>query len=448
MKQNTKIVELLTSAAMALPGLAVQAESAPLVAHADFGYGTYDESGARYDINVYQSKLTMPLTDKTALTVLTQRDLQTGASFIFAEPQSMVYFGEPVNVGNPSVVVPIVSGASIKDVRDSISLTGTYYFASSIMSVGYRYSTEDDYLSHSVYSEWAGLFNKKNSEFTIGLSYSNDHVRLPRGSNKRNPATHVPLVTGASLLESQGGSSEFDLLIGLRQDWSAKTTSLISGSFSKKRGYLGDPYKRTAIYGNAQARRPGSVFIPDTSAIGIPLNIAEGMTIDFDRRPGLRETYGAIGKVIHYFEQPNSAVHLQYQLAYNTWGMVSNTLEASYHQPFRSSWRVVPLIRYYTQTQADFYAYIFEATGEAPFPAKLLPIGLENSSDNRLSKFGTFNTQLGVVKRFVNDIELEGVAGVYASREWLHWGTPPEVSHPFNNYTATYFGLNVGIDFS
>lgn len=446
MNRSNNIVKVLTTAALSLPGLQVQAESPPSVIHAEFGYGTYDESGPRYDVNVYQSKISAPVTEKTSISISTIRELQTGASFVFAEPQSLIYFGEPINVGNPSVIVPVISGASIKEIRDSINVEGSYYFPSSILSIGYDYSTETDYLSNSINTEWRVLLNKKNTEIIVGLGYSSNHVHLPRGSNKRNPATLVPLVTGASLIESQGSNSEVEIVFGLRQDWSEKTTSSITLGFDKRRGYLGDPYKRTAIYGDATSRRPGSVFIPG-NIVGMPLNIPEGMTIDFDRRPGLRETWGFIGKLLHYYETYNSALHLKYEFAHNTWGINSNVLEASYHQPFSHSWRIVPLVRYYTQSQANFYSYMFEETGGAPFPAKLLPVPLENSSDNRLSKFGNINAQLSLSKKFPNDIELLALAGVYASREWLHLGPSPEVSNPYNNYTATYVSLNVGIDF-
>lgn len=444
--KNNKIIKLLTSAALALPGLHAQAEAPPQFTHAEFGYGTYDESGPRYNVNIYQSQISFPVTEKTSIAISTQRDLQTGASFIMAEPQSLVYYGEANNVGNPSLIVPLVSGASIKETRDTISMTGSYYLSESIVSAGYRYSTEYDFLSNGAHIELRRLLNKKNTEITVGLGYQDNEVRLPRGSNRRNPLAFAPLVTGASLIESQGKNSEFLFSVGLRQDFSEKTTGSMSFNFSKKRGYLGDPYKRTVIYGNATAVRPGSNFIAD-GIMGFSLNIPAGLTIDFDRRPGRKESFAASGTLIHYIEKYDSGIHCKYEFVHNDWNINSNSLEVSYHQPVKQTWRVIPLVRYYTQDQAYFYSYMFAETGGAPFPAKLLPVGLENSSDNRLSRFGTFNAQMSIDKRFQNEIHLIFIGGVYASREWLHLGPSPEVSHPFNNYTSTYGALNITIDF-
>lgn len=432
MKKNKNIVKLLTAAALALPtSQPALAESPPAMTRAEFGYGTYDESGNRYNINVYQSKITAPVTEKTSISIQTMRDLQTGASFVFAEPQSFIYIGAN-NPGNPSVLVPVYSGASITEVRDSINVGGSYYFPDSILSIGYRYSTEDDYLSHSADVEWRQFMNKKNTELAFGLGYSDDQIHPTLAAN----------VPNRSSIESNGSKSIIRAVVGIRQDWSPKATTQFGVGYDHARGYLADPYKRVMIYGNAVPVRPGSSFI------GGGVNIPAGLTIDFDRRPGQRETWSVLGKFIYYFEKANSSIQAQYQYAHNDWDIGSSTLEASYHQPFGASWRVIPLMRYYTQSEAYFYSYMFAARGGAPFPAKLLPVGLENSCDYRLSKLGTLNSQISLNKKFPADIELDFIGGIYMSREWLHLGSDPEVAHPAVNYTSTYFAVNVAIDFA
>lgn len=443
MKHNKSIVKLLTTAALALPGIQqVQAESPSPIPRAEFGYSNYDESGNRYKINVYQSRFELPVTEKTSISILTARDLQTGASFVFGEPQSLIYYGFAHNPGNPSIVEPVITAASITEVRDSFAISGSYYFPESILTVGYRYSTEDDYLSNSTDIEWRKLFCKKTRELTMGVGYSAD--------NYKPTLDGVPGHLPRESVESSGEKSTFTAVLGLRQDISPKTTSRFGASYSLDRGYLGDPYKRVSIYGNATNVRPGSAFLPNSFFPFDPfsrLNIPAGLTVDYDRRPGKREMWSAMAEIIRYIEYFSSSVHAQYRYTQNTWGISSNMIEASYHQPFSRTWRFIPLARYYTQTEADFYSYMFAAQGGAPFPAKLLPVGLENSSDNRLSRFGTFNAQVSIIKQFPADIDLSFIGGIYASREWLHWGTDPEVSNPFNNYTSTYLSVNVGINF-
>lgn len=446
MKKNINIVKLLTATALTLPGFQPAfAESPPAMTRAEFGYGTYDESGARYDINVYESSITVPVTEKTSISLSTVRDLQTGASMVLPVPQTISYAGlfggfPESPIGNPSVLEPIITQASITEVRDSFSINGSYYFPESIVSVGYRYSTEDDYLSHSVNAEWRKLFNKKNTELSFGVGYSDDQI----SPTEDKVPTHLP-----KTIENSGSKSVIKAVLGLRQDWDPKTTSDIGLSFSHDSGYLADPYKRVIIYGNALGVRPGSAYVPNQFYPGAAgLGIPAGLTADYDRRPGHRDMWSIMGKIIRYIETFDSAIHAEYVYTHNDWDIGSNMLEFSYHQPFGDTWRVVPLVRYYTQSEAYFYAYAFEVTGGAPFPAKLLPVGLESSSDNRLSKFGSLNTQISLSKKLPFDMELDFVGGIYMSREWLHLGSDPEVSNPWNNYTATYFGLNVAIDFA
>lgn len=431
-KSYKNAIKLLTSAALVLPGIQAKAEAPPPIPHAEFRYSTYDETGVRYDINVYQALLEIPIQNKILVSLLTQRDLQTGASFVFAAPQRLAE-----GQGSGAIVVPVTTQASIRENRESMDLTGSYYFPKSIASLGVGYSTEDDYVSKSVNVQWRRLFKKKTRELALGFGYSADEV-MP---TLDGVPTHLPRES----IESEGHIASLKFVAGLRQDFTPKTTGKFTFSYEDESGYLADPYKRVSIYGNATALRPGSVFLPGFFFGG---QLPAGITVDYDRRPGTRYKQGYEATLIHYLDKANSSVHLQYAYAQDTWGIHSNEIELKYFQPFSGTWLVAPLIRYYTQQQASFYAYIFNvAPNHPPFIASQLPDSLESSCDYRLAKFGTLNAQLMLSKRFIRDIELSFTGGVYLSREWLHWGHSPEVSNPFTHYTATYLAINTAIDF-
>lgn len=426
-------IKLLTSAALLLPGIqAAKAEAPPSIPRAEFRYSTYDETGVRYDINVYQALLEIPLQNKALVSLTTQRDLQTGASFVFAAPQRLAQ-----SQGSGAVVVPVVSAASIRENRESVELNGSYYFPKSIATLGFGYSTEDDYVSRSVSVQWRRLFKKKTRELSLGLGYSSDEVTpTPDGL-----PGHLPRES----IESEGDIASWKFVAGLRQDFTPKTTGKLNYSYHAQSGYLADPYKRVAIYGNATALRPGSIYLPGFFFGG---QLPAGITVDYDRRPGNRYTQGYEATLIHYCEKAKSSVHLQYSYAQDTWGIHSNEVKLTYFQPFSETWLISPLIRYYTQQEASFYGYIFNiAPNNAPFAAVQLPDALESSCDYRLAKLGTLNAQLVLSKRFIRDIELSFTGGVYLSREWLHFGHSPTISNPFVHYTATYFGINTAIDF-
>ena len=83
--------------------------------------------------------------------------------------------------------------------------------------------------------------------------------------------------------------------------------------------------------------------------------------------------------------------HLDYRYFDDDWGITSHTLHTSWYQNFGAWFQVVPNVRYYSQSEADFYR---------PVDAFDLPLDVHQSSDFRLSAYGAFTFGVkGIVRQ-------------------------------------------------
>lgn len=445
-KSPQNIVALLTTAALTLPGIQQVKADAPIDhVRADTKFTHYEEAGKRYKIDTYQTKFDIPINDEWQLTLKLDEDLMTGASERAPVPDSFYYFlANNPNPGNPAIIryndFLQLTGATIADKRQAIDATATYYFPETVVAFGAGYSTEHDYEARYAHLELRKPYNKKNTEVSFSIGFSSDKV---------TPVTYnsaVPIPPRD--LHASGNKSTLTLVGGVRQDLSAKTSIQGLVGYSQDRGYLGDPYRLVAIIGDSTLVRPGSAFFPDLAAFGLPLNIPAGVSADYDRRPNIKEERTYLLRLVHYVETLNSSIHFDYRFAYDNWGIDSNMLEMSYFQPIANKWMITPTVRYYSQSEARFYAPLFIMPNTAfGLPLKPLPVPIENSTDYRLGKFGVVSGQLEIAKRFTPNVQIGVVGGINMRKECYYWGTAPDFSNPNNNYNSPYVSVNALIDF-
>jgi hypothetical protein len=133
-------------------------------------------------------------------------------------------------------------------------------------------------------------------------------------------------------------------------------------SYQNGSGFLSDPYKLVSIAGS---------------------NFA-------DRRPDSRNQLALLGRYRRHFAGVTGTLHLDYGFYVDDWGIDSHTLELAWYQSLFDVVTLVPSVRYYTQSQADFYGPYF-TTALAPFS--------DASSDYRLSPFGALSGKLRIETR-------------------------------------------------
>ena len=80
----------------------------------------------------------------------------------------------------------------------------------------------------------------------------------------------------------------------------------------------------------------------------------------------------------------NASLHADYRFFIDDWEITSHTVELAWYQNLFRFLRVIPGIRYYTQSQADFYAPWFDVAPADGFA----------SSDYRLSPYGALSYRI------------------------------------------------------
>jgi hypothetical protein len=103
-----------------------------------------------------------------------------------------------------------------------------------------------------------------------------------------------------------------------------------------------------------------------------------------DERPSDRNQLAWLTRLRHHFGDVDGTVHLDYQYYIDDWEINSHTLELAWYQDLFERITLIPSLRYYSQSQAYFYA---------PFYTSARSDGLR-SSDYRLSPFGALSYRL------------------------------------------------------
>ena len=344
-RRERATLRALTSSALALIGAASKASADTAMDHFETAYtfSNYSEDPLkssktipggeteRYTIDTQQMSLAGPVTDWLDLGFQYTHETMSGAS--------------PWYVTNDAAGTPIqiMSGATIQDTRDDASLHGNYYTDEGRIGFGGGYSTENDFTSKFFSTDGELHFNEKNTTLSGGLSSSFDEITPTQ-------ADQYPTRPHFKTKESYAGFLGLSQIIDRR--------SIIQGSFSYNfnTGYLSDPYKEVFQIG--------------------------GHTQYGDSRPDQRHQFAFLLRYNRHIEETESTIHLSYQYYIDTWGISSHTAELAWYQNFGDAFQIAPLIRYYSQSSADFYVpYLLL---DQPRPDNM-------SSDYRLSAYGAIS---------------------------------------------------------
>ena len=336
MKQPSPLLAL-TAAALALP---VFAATQPAETTLSIGFANYQEAqipqslivggdSRRYDVDIRQFRLLTPVGRQWSVGIDLSQETMSGAS-----PWGTVMDAD----GEPALVM---SGATIRDSRTEMSVSATRYGEDHSITLGVTQSKENDYfaIAPSLSGEWA--FNDDLTTVSLDLSYSSDTIE-PTDAE----------VFGRVLREKRRSRS---VSMGISQVLN-RTAAVYAGlSATAHAGYLSDPYKLR------------------------------------DVRPEERLEWVLSLRYRQFLRGPDAAWHLDYRYFDDDWGIASHTLHASWYQNVGAGFQVVPNLRYYSQSAADFYRSSDDFG---------VPLDVEQSSDFRLSAYGAFTFGLkGIMKQ-------------------------------------------------
>jgi hypothetical protein len=328
----------LTTSALLLPGLAKAQDQERW--GIDYGFSIYSEddlessklqagSAERYEIETHQLQMRAPLGERIDLGLNLVQETMSGATPWFVEQNAQ---GEPVQV---------MTGASVEDQRSDVLLSGTYLFDRTRTSLLAGYSTEDDYRAINGGFAFEHDFNEKNTTLSWGSSVSFDDI---------DP---TPTLVNAS--PSQEDKRTISAFAGISQVISRSSIVQSTFTYQNGSGFLSDPYKLVSV---------GGVPLPDS-------------------RPDARNQFAWLTRFRRHFSSVSGALHADYRLYVDDWDVTSHTIELAWYQMMWDTLAIIPSVRYYTQSEAEFYGPYFTSDP-----------GGEYSSDYRLSPYGALSWKL------------------------------------------------------
>ena len=322
----------ITSSALLLPPYsASRADAPPATAELGLNYSKYREDdinsadtfgrdSERMEVDIAQLHMFTPVGDDWSIALDVSWEDMSGASPWFV--------GQSIN-GEPKV---IMSGPSIKDTRTEVSVTTRYYYDHGNAGLNYTRSREDDYDSDALAVDASLNSADGLTTYHAAISTSDDTIEPTEGA------------TPVSTLKDEKDSHS--AWVGITRIVSRRAVIRFGLSYTYRDGFLSDPYKAN------------------------------------DQRPDTREEWIVESGYRHFSIGMNAAIQIDYRFFDDDWGVNSHTVDLAWHQNIGRQLQMIPFLRYYTQSEADFFTNVVDVR-EQYF-----------ADDYRLSAFGAISTGL------------------------------------------------------
>lgn len=346
MNDNLNLNAALAAATCALLGSAAPATAADTERWSiDSGLLYYGESDGRVQDVSAAISAQRDFDDDRKLGLSLTADTLTGAS-----ASGAIALDRPQTFTSPSgkAVYSTPAGETalddtFKDTRFALNASWSQPLARLYtVSGGLGFSTEYDYTHLGANASLARDFNKRNTTLSFGVAWSQDDIDPVGGA----PVPLAQMRDVGDLQSKRGSDSKdvLDVLLGLTQVLGRNTVLRLNYSYSDSSGYLNDPYKILSVVdpltGDTIARVPAGGQGPN----GV---------YRYESRPDSRVKQGIYAEMKHAFGAP--VLQLSYRFMTDDWGIDSNTLETKLRWPLGADNFIEPQLRYYTQSEADFY---------------------------------------------------------------------------------------------
>ena len=232
--------------------------------------------------------------------------------------------------------------------------------------VGISFSKEYDYVHTGVNAGLSRDFNKRNTTVSLGVALSKDDIEPVGGI----PIPLTPMLDVDDLSNRLGNGSKdvVDLLLGVTQVINRNLLVQVNYSYSDSSGYLSDPYKVLSVVDP----------ITGDTLVRTPTPGVDGPSHEFlfEGRPQDRAKQSLYTQAKYYMS--GKVLDVSYRYMTDDWDIDSHTVDAKLKFPIGNSSYIEPHVRFYTQTEANFYRASLTA-GE--------PLPLFASADYRLGSF-------------------------------------------------------------
>lgn len=283
------------------------------------------------------------------------------------------YEGGGVEISGPSILVR-------KQIGDSFSASANFY-VDSVTS-----ASIDVVATASPYTE-------ERTETSLSLEYLRDKVTLSAAytNSDENDFLAKSLHLGVSE-ELFGGLTTVTL--GYSRGWD-EVGKLGDPTFSKDVDRHNYRLSLSQVLTKDLIMELGVETITDEGFLNNPYRrvryLTSPTTFDYEDEiyPNTR-TSTSIALRAKYYLPYRAAVHYEYRLFNDTWGIDAKTVELGYTHPIKDKWIFDIKLRGYKQTAADFYNDLFPFAGSQNFLAR----------DKELSSFTAITSGIGVSYQF------------------------------------------------
>lgn len=236
-------------------------------------------------------------------------------------------------------------------------------------SAGLSFSTEYDYTHAGANFGLSRDFNKRNTTVSLGLAFARDQLDPVGGAP--TPLALMGDIGDLSARDGQKDKDVVDLLLGVTQVINERFLVQLNYSLSDASGYLNDPYKILSVIDPVSGK-----LVQRTGELTTDGPLHE---YRFESRPDRRTKHSLYGQGKYYFG--GKVLDLSYRFMTDDWGIDSHTLETKLHWPVGEGSYLEPHVRFYTQSEADFYRV--GLLNDEPLPRFA-------SADYRLGNFDAF----------------------------------------------------------
>jgi hypothetical protein len=231
---------------------------------------------------------------------------------------------------------------------------------------GAHISAEHDYTSVGANVGLTRDLFRKNTTLAASVALTHDIVSPLGGVPTPLTPMAAPTDGGGDVGEEDGrgsgpgeGKNLVDMVLGLTQVLSRRTIVRFNYSYSHANGYLTDPYKLLSVVQGPADTRPG-----------------EPVDYVYESRPKQRDKRAVYGEVRQYLG--GHTIDVSYRYFWDDWGITSKTVDLFYRLPLPAGHALLPHVRWYRQTGADFFrSYLLNGAA--------LPTSV--SADSRLAPF-------------------------------------------------------------
>ena len=259
---------------------------------------------------------------------------------------------------------------------------------SSQINVGMSASKEYDYLHLGLNGSFAMDFNKRNTTVSAGFAIASDEFDPVGGAPI--PFTSMLEIGNTSNRLTTGDKDVLDFVLGVSQVISRNLVVQANYSYSNESGYLNNPYKVLSVVDGVTG---------DTI-----LNPGAGPSHEylFENRPDDRTKHSLYTQAKYYMD--GKVLDASYRYMTDDWEIDSHTIDLRYRWPLSSNRYLEPHLRYYTQTEADFYRLSLVEGAALPMYA---------SSDYRLGDFDAITLGVKYGWKTRNDKDMSIRAELY-----------------------------------